>query len=116
MRVFNETNMTGKDTVFFVLILWIIVGAISPTFFYILFGFSILYWAATRDYVDLFIGLLLVLVLGDNLHSEMKVFNDIRIFYILWMFITIIIDHKAFIPYSTVHYTLLPFFVVALIC
>jgi O-antigen ligase len=115
-RQSNETSMSGKNTIFFVMLLWVIFAFIEPPLFYVLFGFSVIYWAANRAYIDLFVGFILVLILGDNFHSQLKVFNEIRYIYLLAMLVIIIVNNKQFLPYAKVHYLFFPFLFVALIC
>jgi len=112
----NEVDKKRENTIFFVLLFWVFLGAKAIPLFYFVFGLSIFYWAVKRAYVDLLIGFVLVLVLADSFQAELNVFYNIRYIYILFLFVVVILNKKVFLPFITVHYAFVPFLFLVVIC
>lgn len=111
MKKFLREN---RYTVIF-LVLWLAVGRLAPTLFYLVFPVGVLLLRRVDRWQDILFGFIMCLVLSDNLRGipGMEVVKSAKATYLLAITLILFVDQVRMQPMARVFSIFLPFFVYA---
>lgn len=111
-------NFFLRDKLQFVIIAlaWVISGIYMGPVIYVLLPLCVILFKFKDMFFELFFGFLMLLVLCDSRHPEMRWTVNLKEFYIVMLAVYLLFDKKNFGNYSTFYLRFLPFILIAFYC